>query len=358
MIRKFLEVPEFAPTIRNDNAGNSTGDLQSTFAFFQPFRVLAFSALSHAIGLSLLLIVHFTSSVVPSVATSRPPLLVSVSAPHRLTSTIPRALHPAPTLQRQNTGNTTPPMPVYRTFSVPQQQRVSPANPIPIEFPALVPIVQIPVVGMPPIPALPTNLIPLPIILGGLTNTQFAASVKPTGPIRNSAFSSQDSAEGTPTARTAPHIGGFGETETGVRTKPPVELHASGFSSTGPPTTSIHASTVQEGGFRQTTVTVPSPTASSKGPQSLDSSIEILSKPKPEYTEEARKLRVEGTVVVEVLFLASGHARGLRVVSGLGHGLDEAAIVAVEGIRYHAATKTGIPVDSNATVRIVFQLAY
>lgn len=85
--------------------------------------------------------------------------------------------------------------------------------------------------------------------------------------------------------------------------------------------------------------------------------VEILSKPIPLYTEEARKLRIEGEVLLEVTFEASGRPRVLRVVRGLGHGLDENAQRAAEQIRFKPATKDGQPTDSTATVHIIFQLA-
>lgn len=86
--------------------------------------------------------------------------------------------------------------------------------------------------------------------------------------------------------------------------------------------------------------------------------MEILSKPRPVYTDEARRLRLEGEVVLEVLFGASGTLRVLRVARGLGHGLDEAAIKAAEMIRFSPARRDNQPVDYTATVRMVFQLAY
>ena len=84
----------------------------------------------------------------------------------------------------------------------------------------------------------------------------------------------------------------------------------------------------------------------------------IFSKPKPAYTDEARKLRLEGEVVVEVVFLASGSVRVARVTNGLGHGLDEAAVRAAEQIRFRPALQDGKPVDFPATVHIEFQLAF
>ncbi len=84
---------------------------------------------------------------------------------------------------------------------------------------------------------------------------------------------------------------------------------------------------------------------------------EILSKPVPAYTEEARRLHIEGEVLLEVVFQSSGAVRVVRVVHGLGHGLDEAAIKAAQEIRFNPAQKDGQPVDFTGTLHIVFQLA-
>lgn len=87
-------------------------------------------------------------------------------------------------------------------------------------------------------------------------------------------------------------------------------------------------------------------------------SLEITFKPRPDYTEEARRARIEGDVVLEVLFTASGTLRVLRVVRGLGHGLDQNAIEAAAKIRFRPATENTRAVDTVAMVRISFQIAY
>ena len=87
-------------------------------------------------------------------------------------------------------------------------------------------------------------------------------------------------------------------------------------------------------------------------------SVEILFKPNPAYTEEARGLKLEGEVLLEVLFSASGQLHVNRVVRGLGHGLDENAIAAANKMRFKPALRNGTPVDSTAIVHVVFQLAY
>jgi TonB family protein len=84
---------------------------------------------------------------------------------------------------------------------------------------------------------------------------------------------------------------------------------------------------------------------------------EIVSKPTPAYTEDARKARVEGEVLLEVVLEASGKVHVLRVVRGLGHGLDESAVHAAEQINFKPALRDGQPSDSTAVLHIIFQLA-
>ncbi len=86
--------------------------------------------------------------------------------------------------------------------------------------------------------------------------------------------------------------------------------------------------------------------------------VEIISKPSPVYTQEARQLKLEGEVLLEVLFGANGQLHVNRVVRGLGHGLDEAAVTAASQMRFKPAQRFGTPVDSTAVVHVVFQLAY
>jgi TonB family protein len=85
--------------------------------------------------------------------------------------------------------------------------------------------------------------------------------------------------------------------------------------------------------------------------------VEILFKPRPVYTDEARKLNLEGEVLLEVIFGANGQLRVNRVLQGLGHGLDEAAVSATNKIRFKPAKRNGQAVDSTNIVRVTFQLA-
>jgi TonB family protein len=84
---------------------------------------------------------------------------------------------------------------------------------------------------------------------------------------------------------------------------------------------------------------------------------EIIAKPTPVYSEEGKKLRIEGEVLLEVVFESSGRLRILRIVRGLGHGLDEAAVRAAEQIRFKPALRDGQPADSTAVLHIIFELA-
>ena len=87
-------------------------------------------------------------------------------------------------------------------------------------------------------------------------------------------------------------------------------------------------------------------------------SVEITYKPNPVYTDEARNLKLEGEVLLEVEFAASGQLHVNRVVRGLGHGLDEAAMAAANKMRFKPALRNGQAMDSTAIVHVVFQLAY
>jgi TonB family protein len=85
--------------------------------------------------------------------------------------------------------------------------------------------------------------------------------------------------------------------------------------------------------------------------------VEITFKPRPVYTDEGRQLKIEGEVLLEVVFSANGQIRVVRVVRGLGHGLDESAVRAAEKIQFKPALRDGQPADSQAVLHIEFQLA-
>lgn len=88
-----------------------------------------------------------------------------------------------------------------------------------------------------------------------------------------------------------------------------------------------------------------------------DKPVEILFKPRPTYTSEALTKKIEGEVLLEVVFSASGNVEVGKVVKGLGYGLDASAENAARAIRFRPAQRNGQPVDSSAIVHIVFELA-
>ncbi|MCU1294397.1 MAG: TonB-like protein [Bryobacterales bacterium] len=115
--------------------------------------------------------------------------------------------------------------------------------------------------------------------------------------------------------------------------------------------------TVKTGGFGDSTAGSPSHAAQNRPAAPSTTPVEILYKPKPVYTEEARGMRLEGQVSLEVVFLAGGGVKVVRIVHGLGHGLDESAEQAATQVRFRPATRGGVPVDANATIYITFQLS-
>ena len=110
-------------------------------------------------------------------------------------------------------------------------------------------------------------------------------------------------------------------------------------------------------GFDSTVAADPARHAASP-PKPAGEALEILYKPRPLYTEEARRARVEGDVVLEVLFPGSGNLRVLRLIRGLGFGLDQNALDAAAKVRFRPAFENGHPVDTVAMLRISFQVAY
>ena len=125
-----------------------------------------------------------------------------------------------------------------------------------------------------------------------------------------------------------------------------------------PPPSSSKRGALQTTGFADQTVATEAPKKKAANSESPTTPVDILDKPRPEYTAEGRRLRIEGDVVLEMIFLANGSIQVNRVVSGLGHGLDEAATRAAQQIKFKPAKREGQPVDFPARVRIEFRLDY
>ena len=131
-----------------------------------------------------------------------------------------------------------------------------------------------------------------------------------------------------------------------------------GNGTANPPPGGGKRGTVQSTGFGDQTVAADAPKKKAASNDGTPTTVNILDKPRPEYTAEGRNLKIEGDVVLEIVFLTSGTVQVIRVVSGLGHGLDEAAIRAAQQIKFKPAKRDGQPVDFPARVRIEFRLAY
>lgn len=115
--------------------------------------------------------------------------------------------------------------------------------------------------------------------------------------------------------------------------------------------------TVATGAFSTPGSNGPGTQTAAKVQEPASTPIVLVAKPLPQYTPEAKQLRIEGDVTLEVRFTASGQVQVLRIMNGLGHGLDEQAKLAAERIRFKPATKNGQPVDQVSVIRITFQLA-
>ena len=91
-------------------------------------------------------------------------------------------------------------------------------------------------------------------------------------------------------------------------------------------------------------------------PSQVNVKARILSRPEPQYTEEARKNQVSGTVVLRAVFSSSGQVTGIRAVSGLPNGLTERAIAAARQIRFTPAMKDGHAVSQYIQIEYNFNL--
>jgi len=276
----------------------------------------------HAIGVVVLIVVPIRASEKPSAPFKRSRMVFVLPATVRVTLpsaplVAPRLPPPAPPRPIRELARAEVPKPVPVTPVV-KLVEPAPAPVVPaIERPIEKPVIQRPV---------ETGLF-------DRTNgarTSLAAAAVTTGGFGNAAASPRDAANSR-----AVTTGGF---SSGARAPRPItnagEVQTAGFDVRAPAQLSVAA------------VTKPA-----------DRPVEIVFKPTPEYTDEARSARIEGTVSLELEFTAAGDVRVLRVVRGLGHGLDEAAQLAALRIRFKPAQSDSGPVDSRATVHITFRLS-
>ena len=82
----------------------------------------------------------------------------------------------------------------------------------------------------------------------------------------------------------------------------------------------------------------------------------VLFAPEPEFSEEARKAKVSGNVLVYLQVDTSGHPTHVRVLRGIGLGLDEKALAAVRAYKFKPAMENGKPVAVEMNVEVNFQI--
>jgi TonB family protein len=88
----------------------------------------------------------------------------------------------------------------------------------------------------------------------------------------------------------------------------------------------------------------------------VDTQPVLLNRPRPAYTEEARKNKIQGSVLVEVLIGADGAVKKVVVIRGLSNGLTENAIQAAYQLRFRPAMRNGQPVSFKRKVTLDFNL--
>ena len=102
----------------------------------------------------------------------------------------------------------------------------------------------------------------------------------------------------------------------------------------------------------------PAPTATSLAKVPTRSVPQLIYKPEPTYTAEAKAAHIEGKVMVKIKVSSNGTVTVIGVEKGLGHGLDQAALQSAQGCRFKPAMDAnGNPTDWEGVVSITFQIA-
>lgn len=257
--------------------------------------------------------------------------------------------------------------PPVKTFVPPPLVVVQMPKPKPvIEAPEIKPVPQTPVlkVELPPAPKAPIKT----GVFQPTTELAKAAPPPPQQKLQVGGFGDPHGAAPSDNARPSPatltKVGAFdmpdgaGKSGRGGSSQTGGEIKQTGFGSSGDqgrpkPTPANQA--IRTTAFGDATL-APPPPKKVEAVTNNQTPVQILSKPKPVYTSEARELRLEGEVSLQVVFQADGSIHVVRVVRGLGHGLDEAAVQAATRVRFKPATRGGVPVDTNATITISFEL--
>ncbi len=301
------------------------------------------SAILHAVAIVILLSVQFGPAVVRAAQWK-----VSMLAPAPAIKRGPAIRKVQPRVEKIAAARVFQPRPLERVV-IP---RVALEAPPVLELPrAVVPVFDAPHVTAAPAPLKTDNL-----TVAEVRTAPREANV----PLKPAGFSATDASRMNADSRVrsaGSSTGAFGDVQNRSAAASRGVVRSSGFSESAAVAADVAKRPVARGAFGDTTVAAEAAgsRATARGPTSTP--VEIQFKPRPQYTEEARRLQIEGEVELEIVFEASGKLRVVRVVRGLGHGLDENAVQAAAAIRFRPAQAGGTPVDSTAMVRIIFQLA-
>lgn len=336
-----------------------------------PSRRKSFAA-GFVLQLVLLLVLVRVAAYVPKVILEKPRESVVLIAP-RLEEPAPKIVAPRlpkplplPTVQPKLATPPIEPPPV--------EANIEPSKPMPLPVPKIEPPKPTVAVNTfasaalatPPQPEVKAPEVKANVIAGSSAQPTIKT---PARAVQTGGFGDPNGFKGSTdqTAKlNAPKLGGFdhpagpgnGNGLAGANGRPGVVASA-GFGS-GTAVSAPHETPgggIQQGGFGDARFATASSVAPKKEAAPTMTPVQIVEKPQPQYTKEARDLKIEGEVHLKVVFQADGNVRVLQVVQGLGHGLDEAAMAAAQKIRFKPAEKDGRPCDMTATVHIMFQLA-
>jgi TonB family protein len=216
-----------------------------------------------------------------------------------------------------------------------------------------------------PEPVQQAAIAPAPIQTADLKTPSLPSRYRP--PVKTGVFenSGQSTAGHTPSPRLEVQTGGFdsvhGSGGLAAKGASTGSVHLAGFGDSGSGSGSGHGSgggaVVANAGFGNGAAKAAPGPARRVESTSAETPVEVLWKPKPTYTSEAREKKLEGAVTLEVVFHATGTVQVLRVVHGLGAGLDDSARIAAQQIRFRPGKKDGVAIDRTGLVQITFELS-